>query len=204
MQLIDEDDGVLRLHQLLHDGLQPLLKLAAILRACNDQRKIERQHALVCEEARHLAVGNLLRQPFDDRGLTNARLADQHRIVLRPAAENLDDALDFVVTTDQRIKRLFARGLRQVARELGQHRLLLLLALLLAACGCRFLLCRALQLLADCRQTQPALHQDLRGEALLFAQKAEKQMFCSDVLVAQPLGLFGRVGEHVLALVGKW
>src|SRR5215472_14320750 len=43
VQLVDEDDGVLRLHQFLHDRLQPFLKLAAVLRACNDQRKVERQ-----------------------------------------------------------------------------------------------------------------------------------------------------------------
>ena len=62
VQLVDEDDGVLILHQLLHDGLQPLFELAAILRAGDDQRKIERQNALVGQERRHVAVGDALRQ----------------------------------------------------------------------------------------------------------------------------------------------
>src|SRR5712692_10120234 len=36
VQLVDEHDGVLALHQFLHDGLQPLFKLAAVLGARHD------------------------------------------------------------------------------------------------------------------------------------------------------------------------
>ena len=43
VQLVDEDDGVLILHQLFHDGLEPLFKLAAVLGAGDDERKIERR-----------------------------------------------------------------------------------------------------------------------------------------------------------------
>ena len=86
MQLVDEDDGVLILHQLLHDGFQPLFKLPAILGARHDERKIEREDALVGEERRHVALRNLLGEAFDDSGLTDAGLADQHRIVLGAAA----------------------------------------------------------------------------------------------------------------------
>jgi hypothetical protein len=110
VQLIDEDDGVLVLHQLLHDGLQALFKLAAILGASDDQRKVERKDALVGEEARHFAVGDLLREAFDDGGLADAGLADEHRIVLGAAAEDLDDALDLEVAADQRIELLVHRA----------------------------------------------------------------------------------------------
>jgi len=41
VQLVDEHDGVLALHQFLHDGLQALFKLAAVLGARHDQRKIQ-------------------------------------------------------------------------------------------------------------------------------------------------------------------
>ena len=93
VQLIDEDDGVLLLHQLFHDGLQTLFELAAILCARDDEREIEREDALVGEERRNFAVGDPLREAFDDGGLADAGLADQHGIVLGAAAENLDDAL---------------------------------------------------------------------------------------------------------------
>ena len=93
VQLVDEDDGVLILHQLFHDGLQALFKLAAILGAGHDQRKVQRQDALVGEERRNFAIGDALRQAFDDGSLAYARLADQHWIVLGAAAENLNHAL---------------------------------------------------------------------------------------------------------------
>ena len=122
VQLIDEDDGVLILHQLLHDGLEALFKLAAVLGAGHDERKIERQNALVGQERRHVALGDALRQAFDDGGLAHARLADQHRIVLGAAAQNLHHALQLVVAADQRIERVVDGGLRQIAAELGQQR----------------------------------------------------------------------------------
>ena len=198
MQLVDEDDGVLILHQLFHDGLEALFKLAAILGAGDDERKIEGEHALVGEEAGHFAVGDALRQTFDDGGLADAGLADQHRIVLGAAAEDLDDALEFAVAADERIELPVHRGLGQVAGELGQQAGLALALLL------RGLLLRdAGQLVANLRKLQAALLQDLRGEALLFAQQAEQQMFGADVLVAEALGFFRGVGQHALALVRK-
>ncbi len=54
------------------------------------------------------------RQAFDDRGLADARLADQHRIVLGAAGQNLDGAADFLVTTNDRIELAVARGLGQI------------------------------------------------------------------------------------------
>jgi hypothetical protein len=37
VQLVNEDDGVLILHQLFHDGLEALFELAAVLGAGDDQ-----------------------------------------------------------------------------------------------------------------------------------------------------------------------
>ena len=50
MQLVDEDDGVLRLHQLFHNRLQALFKLAPVFRAGYDQRQVKRQDAFVGKE----------------------------------------------------------------------------------------------------------------------------------------------------------
>ena len=78
---------------------------------------------LVAQEFRHVAVGDFLREAFDDGGLADAGFAEQHRIVLRAAAENLDDALDFVLAADDRIDLiLLARNLGQVAAEGAQRR----------------------------------------------------------------------------------
>ena len=50
VQFVNKDDAVLRLHQFLHDGLQPFFELSAIFGAGDDQRKIKRQNAFVGEE----------------------------------------------------------------------------------------------------------------------------------------------------------
>ena len=165
MQLVDEDDGVLALHQFLHDGLEALFKLPAVFRAGHDQRKIERKNALVGEERRHIAIGDALRQTFDDGRLADARLADQHGIIFRAAAENLDDALDFLVAADQRIELALESRLRQIAAELGEQRSFL------GPIHLNFFSRAARQFFAKCRETQAALGQNLRAKALLLAQE---------------------------------
>ncbi len=74
------------------------------------------------KERRHIAIGDALRQAFDDRGFADARLADEHRIVLGATAENLNHAVEFVIAADQRIERAVHCGLRKVAAELSQQR----------------------------------------------------------------------------------
>ena len=85
----------------------------------------------------NVALGDFLRQSFDDGGLADARFAEQHGVVLRAAAENLDDALDLVLAADDGIEFALSRQFRQVAPEHPQRgRLPFLLA---ARCGLAFL-----------------------------------------------------------------
>ena len=86
VQLIDEDDDVRVVRELLHDGLEALFELPAILRAGDDQGDVERKNALVGQEMRHVAVHDFLREPFHDGRLADARLADEDRVVFRAAA----------------------------------------------------------------------------------------------------------------------
>ena len=46
--------------------------------------------------------------------------------------------------------------------------------------------------------------QNLRREAFLFPQQSQHQMFSPNVLVVQPLGLFGSIRQHALALMAQW
>ena len=95
--------------------LQPLLELAAIFRAGDQRAHVERQQLLVLQAFRHVAVDDAERQALDDRRLADARLADQHRVVLGAAGEHLDGAADFLVAADDRIELALARRLGQVA-----------------------------------------------------------------------------------------
>jgi hypothetical protein len=82
---------------------------------------VEREQLLVLQAFRHVAVDDAQREAFHDRGLADARLADQHRIVLGAAREHLHGAADFLVAPDHRVELAVARRLRQVARVFLQR-----------------------------------------------------------------------------------
>ena len=89
---------------LLEHGLQALLELAAVLRPGEQRAEVERPDPLALQPLGHVAGDDALREALDDRGLPDTRLADQHRVVLRPPREHLDDAPDLLVTADDRIE----------------------------------------------------------------------------------------------------
>src|SRR3990172_1825410 len=85
MELVDEEDDVAALHDLLHHLLQALLELAAVLRAGDERREVERVDLLALEELGHLVSGDAGGEALDDGGLTDAGLADEDGVVLRAA-----------------------------------------------------------------------------------------------------------------------
>ena len=48
------------------------------------------------------------------RGLADARLADEHRVVLAAAAQHFDRALEFVAAADERIEQALPRAFGEV------------------------------------------------------------------------------------------
>ena len=122
VQLVDEHDRAAFVGgNVLQHRLEPLLELAAILGAGEQRRHVERQHALVLERFRHFAVDDALREALDDRGLADAGLADQHRIVLGAPLQDLNRAPDLVVAADDRIELAVARALGEVDRVFLQR-----------------------------------------------------------------------------------
>ena len=115
--------------------LQPLLELAAILRAGDQRAHVERHQLLVLERFRHVAVDDAQRQALGDRGLADAGLADQHRIVLGAARQHLDGAADLLVAADHRVELAVARVGGQVARIFLQRVVALLGATPSRRCG---------------------------------------------------------------------
>src|SRR5256885_3035930 len=118
VELVDEQDDVTALLDLLHDLLQPLLELAAVLRAGDKGGEVEGVDLLALEDLGNLVRGDPLGEALDDRGLADAGLADQHRIVLLAAREDLHDPLDFRLAADDRVELALLRLLREVAAEL--------------------------------------------------------------------------------------
>ena len=89
--------------------LQALLELAAVLRARDQRAHVEREDGLVLEPLGHVAAHDALGEPLDDRGLADAGIADQHRVVLGLAREDLDHAPDLLVAADDRVELAAAR-----------------------------------------------------------------------------------------------
>src|SRR5687768_422171 len=197
VQLVDEQADVLVLRDLVHHPLEPLLVLTAVLGAGDDGRHVEREHAMIAKRLRALTVGDELRESFDDRGLADAGLTDQHRIVLLPAREHLHDALNLLRAPNGRIELPFGGELREVAAEVIERgRLRLLLRLLRLRSGLAALLggrgtlwhLRAEET-QRFRARRVEVHADvsehLRGDALLFAQQAEQQVLRADIAVVE-------------------
>jgi len=186
VHLVDEHDELaFALCYLLEDGLEPFLELTAELGSGDERTQIERQQSLVLEAFRHIAVGDALRESLGDRGLTNARLADQHRIVLGSAREHLDHATNLLVAPDHRIELAFARRIGEIA-GVALQRLVLVLGRLVGDAM------RPANVLEGLEQrVVSGTHAGEQGSALrsLDVGQSEKEMLGRHKLVAELLGV---------------
>ena len=107
---------------LVHRLGEALLEVAAVAGAGEHAGQVERDHALVAQLLGHGAVDDGRGESLDDRGLADAGLADQHRVVLGAAAQDLDRLLDLVGAADHRVELARAGARGQVGAELVEHR----------------------------------------------------------------------------------
>src|SRR3546814_5789193 len=86
---------------------------------CSSDRRthVEREQAAILQTVGDVAIGDARREPLGDRGLADAGFADQHRVVLGPAREDLHRAADFLVAADHGVELALARYLGEVAGE---------------------------------------------------------------------------------------
>ena len=124
---------------------------------------------------------DLLGEPFDDGGLAHAGLADEDGVVLGAAGEDLDDPLDLLLATDDRVELGLAGELGQVAGELVEDRRLRPLL------GPRIVLVaeQGQRLLPDLVEPRAERLEDLGGDGLAFLHQAEEQVLGADVVVAE-------------------
>ncbi len=186
VQLVHEqDDLALGVRDLLQDGLQPLLELAAVLAAREQRADVEADHLAVAEGLGDVAGDDPLREALDDGGLAHAGLADQDRVVLRAAGEDLDHAADLVVAPDDRVELAVLGGLREVAPELLQRLVLLLGALV----GHAMRPADGLDALLERLVRRAVAVEALRGLAALRVGEREQDVLGRDVLVVELAGL---------------
>ncbi len=195
VQLIDEqDDSPVRLLDFFQDRFEAVFKLAAILCAGQHGAQVEGDNALVAQDVGHIAVDDAAREAFDDGCFANARLADEHGIVLGPTREDLNDTANFFVAPDDGVELAAAGQFREVLRVFLQGLVFCFGVLvghtLTAAHGGEAFEDRIV------RRSHGG-EQELRA-VILEARKGEQQMLGGDVVVLELLGLFeGRLENLV-------
>ncbi len=197
VQLIDEeDDPAFRLGDVFENGLEPLFKFAAELGAGDQRAHVEGDQPAILQAFGHVARDDALGQPLDDGGLAHAGVADQDRVVLGAAAEDLHDAADLGIAADDRVHLAVSRQLDQVA-AIALERLVLVFGALV---GDALAAAHFLQRLQDVLLADPQrLEQGFRPA--LDLQESQQQVLDRDILVLHPLSL-GLSGFENLAELG--
>ena len=136
VDLVDEEDRVRLVLEVLEHALQALLEITAVLGAGQQGAHVERVDDRIGQDLGHFVLRDAPGESLGDGGLADAGLADQQRVVLAPAAEDLNDTLDLVLAADQRIDLAVAGELVEVLGELVERRALAI-ALFLLAFGTR-------------------------------------------------------------------
>lgn len=117
MKLVDEQDDVSGPADLVHDGLDSLFKLPAVLGSGDHHGQVEDDDPLFGENLGDIIADDALGQTFDDGRLADAGFAEEDRVILVAAAEDDEQSLDFVFATDDRVELAAAGHFRQVAAE---------------------------------------------------------------------------------------
>ena len=121
-----KQDHLRRGFRLFHDRMQPLLKLAAILRTGDGRGHRNFDDPRVAQKLRALAGCNPLRQPLHDPGLADARFTDADRIGFALLRKNPRHPQNLVLPTDHRLQFAAPRQFGDVPAEKRERRLLLL------------------------------------------------------------------------------
>ena len=170
---------------------------------------------LVCQGVRHLPGNDSLRQPFDDGGLADTGLPDEHRVVLRPPRKDLHDPLNLVTPADHRVQLAIARQLSEVPAELIEpqwsRRWTSRWSAAAASPGVRargrlLALYSGEQLdhgLADFVELRSELLQHLSRDAFTLANEPEEDVLSADVVVTKLQCLAERQLENLLCPRGE-
>ena len=205
VQFVDEEDDVARAADFVHHGLDAFLELAAVFRTGDHQREVERDDLLVTQQLGHVAGRDFLRQAFGDGGLADTGLAEQHGVVLRAAAEHLNDALDFVAAADDGVEFAFLGQFGEVPAKRAQGGSLYVL--LVPVFGGHFLFgfrrgevgVEFLEdFVAGTFDIDFQALEDAGGDAFALAEQAEQDVLGADVGMVEALGLLAGQRENFL------
>ncbi len=134
VQLVDEDDQLVRAGaDLIHQRGEALLEVATVAGARHHAGEVEGDHPLVLQLLGHVAGRDGAGEALDDRGLPDAGLPDQHRVVLGAPRKDLHGLLDLVEPADDGVEPAVPCERGEVGAERVEHRRS---GALLPLCGC--------------------------------------------------------------------
>ena len=125
VHFIDKQDDIAGFNDLGDHSLDPLLKFSSVLGTCDHSGEVHCKKSFILYRGGHISVYDPLRESFDDRSLSDARLSDQAGIVLGPSAQDLDHSADLIFSPDHRIELSFSRQFRQIPAVLRKDPLIL-------------------------------------------------------------------------------
>jgi hypothetical protein len=205
VDLVDEQDRVRVVDQLLQYRFQALLEIATVLGAGKQGAHVERVDGGFLKQVGHAALDDAAREPFGDRGFADAGLAHQQRVVLAPAAQRLDHALQLLVAADERVDLAGQRERVQVLRVVVERAvrrlgLVLLLGFLLGLAALRRgALGDAVRDVVDHVQARDALLlQEIDRVRVLLAEDRHQHVGAGDFLLARRLHVQDRALDDAL------
>ena len=205
MNFVDKQNYFTVFRYEIYRVFQPLLKIAAIFRACKQSRQIKRKHRLSLQQRRDVSVYYRFGKSVHNRRLANARLPNQHRIVFGAAGQNLNYPFYFLLPADDRVKFVFPRFFCYVRAELGklaQIAIFFLLGLFLLG---RFETCSVRNKLHEIGVLRGFYQQLFHVYAkvlqntyrIVIGQKNSKQyMLCTDIIAVRLPSKSFRLVEH--------
>ncbi len=191
VQFVDErDDLAVAGLDLVQHRLQALLELTPVLGPGDHRAQVEGDQPLAAQRFGHVTGDDPLGKSFDHRGLADARLADQHRVVLGSPGQDLDHPADLRIPADDRVQRAVPGQLGQVDPILLQ-RLVGPFRVLSGDTGV------AAHFLERVEQhVRSGAHLAQQGRRLpAVCGEADEQMLGGHVLIVQSPGSLGRRGE---------
>src|SRR5699024_5292813 len=204
----DEQHDVTAGADLLEHLLQALLEVTAVTGPGDERPEVEGVELLVFERFGDVPADDVLREPFNHRGLAHTGFTDEDGVVLRAAREDLHDPFDLVRPADDGVEFSVAAGLGEVTAELVEHgragrgafggtpRRYRFLATLVSGE-------ELVDLLAHASKVGAELGEDLRGDAFAFADEAEQDVLSPDVVVLELPRLPQREVQYLLRAGGE-
>ena len=121
VHLVDEENAVRGALNLLDHLLESLFELSPVLGARHQRAHVQGDQPLALKGFGDVSRGDLLGQFLHDGSLAHTGLAHEHRVVLRAAAEDLNDPLHLGFPADDRVQLVGSGGLGQVYAQLVQR-----------------------------------------------------------------------------------